>query len=170
MNLETYQGFLVDTSGLLSELVNVLTTATPPLTLAQLEKLPPRERVFEVERAITRHTNTFPGALLPVKHYIAGGVYLRELFIPKGVVLTGYIHRHEHLAMYDGDISIYDGIGLRRLTGRGTFTSEAGVKRAGYAHEDTFFTTIHRLSNPRETDISKIEDELMTATYEEALQ
>ena len=31
---------------------------------------------------------------LPTKHYFAHGTYTRELFLPKGTVLTGKIHRH----------------------------------------------------------------------------
>lgn len=130
-----------------------------------LNALPPRERVFALEEAIKKNCETIT---LPVRHFIAGGVYARELSIPAGTVLTGYIHKHEHVAIVStGDISVYDEHGLTRIKGPHTFISRPGIKRAGYAHEDTLFITIHRMSDPSETDIAELEKEFVTTTYTE---
>jgi hypothetical protein len=42
--------------------------------------------------------------------------------------------------------------------------SRPGTKRVGYAHEDTIWTTIHATE---ETDMEKVEKELIAADYEE---
>ena len=34
---------------------------------------------------------------LDVTHYFSKGVYARQMFIPKGTVLTGKMHKHNHL-------------------------------------------------------------------------
>jgi len=133
---------------------------------SNLGKLPPRDRVFALEAAIQGLDNQLAIPEL-TSHYLAGGVYVRELKLPAGTVATGYIHRCDHVVILLGDVSVYDETGERRYTGINIFTSKAGIKRAAYAHEDSRFITAHRLNNPTETDITAIERELVTTTYQD---
>jgi hypothetical protein len=103
-------------------------------------------------------------------HYFADGLYAREIFVPKGVLLTGKIHRTEHLNIISkGDISVVTENGTKRIKAPFTMVSKPGTKRVGYAHEDTVWTTIHAT---KEVDLEKIELELIAPTFEdfEALQ
>jgi len=99
-----------------------------------------------------------------VIHHFSPGVYAREVRIPKGTVLTGKIHKTEHLCILNGDIEIASQDGKGRFTGYLTFLSKPGVKRIGYAHEDTVFTTIHAIEG---TDISELEKALVVDTFEQ---
>lgn len=92
---------------------------------------------------------------LSVFHHFSKGIYARELHIPKGTVLVGKIHKHPNLNIISkGDISVLTDSGIQRL-GLGThLVSCAGIQRAGYAHEDTIWTTIHGTD---ETDLALIE-------------
>lgn len=99
-----------------------------------------------------------------VVHHFADGIYMREMRIKKGTVLTGKIHKTEHLCTLNGDISIASEDGTGRFTGYLTFLSKAGVKRIGYAHEDTVFTTVHAING---TDIKALEEALAVDTFEE---
>ena len=101
-----------------------------------------------------------------LKHTFTSGVYCREIFIPKGSVIVGKIHRHDHLNFISkGDVTVLTKDGLRRIKGPCTMVSSAGTKRALYAHQDTIWTTIH--ANPtNETDLEKIEDFVIAKTYE----
>jgi hypothetical protein len=54
--------------------------------------------------------------------------------------------------------------GIKRVKAGATIVSPAGIKRAGYAHEDTIWTTIH---GTHETYVDKLEDELIAASFEE---
>lgn len=101
---------------------------------------------------------------LPVRHYFANGMYARELFIPKGTVLTGAIHKTEHLCVMYGDIEIRSEFNNGRFTGYHMFVSQPGEKRIGYAHEDTYFTTMHPAST---TDTDELEKLLTCRSYEE---
>lgn len=92
---------------------------------------------------------------LPVKHYFSQGVYARELFIPKGTLLTGKIHKFPQLnIMSQGDMSVLTEQGIVRVQAPFTIVSPAGTKRIAYAHEDTVWTTIHGTD---ETDLAVIE-------------
>ena len=102
-----------------------------------------------------------------LKHTFTSGVYCREIFIPKGSVIVGKIHRHDHLNFISkGDVTVLTKDGLKRIKGPCTMVSSAGTKRALYAHEDTIWTTIH--ANPtNETDLGKLEDFIIAKTYED---
>jgi hypothetical protein len=103
-----------------------------------------------------------------LRHFFANGVYVRELIIPAGVVLTGQIHKHEHIAICtQGEISIFDEAGLRRVKAGDVFVSRPGIKRAGYAHSETRFLNVLRMSNPEERDLQVLEAEFVAGTVAE---
>lgn len=101
-----------------------------------------------------------------LKHTFTEGVYCREIFIPAGSVIVGKIHKHEHINFISkGRVTVLTKDGLQDLEGPCTMVSSKGTKRALYAHEDTVWTTIH--ANPtNETDLSKLEDTIISKSYE----
>jgi quercetin dioxygenase-like cupin family protein len=125
-----------------------------------------RSKVLALEDAIRREL-TVHIIELPVKHHFSQGVYGRELFIPKGTVLTGKIHKYPQLnVLVSGDISVLTEDGVKRVTPPFVVVSPAGTKRAAYAHEDTIWLTVH---GTNETDIDKIEHEFVAQTESEYL-
>lgn len=105
---------------------------------------------------------------LPVKSHFAKGVYARELFIPKGTILTGCIHKFTNLnIMSQGDMSVLTENGIERIQAPFTIVSPPGTKRVAYAHEDTIWTTIHGTD---ETDVEKIKETFVTDSYEKYLE
>lgn len=101
---------------------------------------------------------------LPVEHYFSHDVYARELHIPKGVTLTGRIHKFANLnILIKGDMSVLVDGEVKRMTAPCTIVSPPGTKRLAYAHEDCIWTTI---IGTDETDADKIE-ELFTAQSEQ---
>lgn len=108
-----------------------------------------------------------PQIALEVIHHFSPGIYARELRMPAGIVLTGKIHKTEHLCILNGDIDIMSEDGGGRFTGYHTFVSKPGVKRIGRTYADTVFTTIHATDK---TDIEELELELVVETYEQYQQ
>lgn len=93
--------------------------------------------------------------------------YAREMFIPKGTVIIGKIHRHQHLNFISkGKVTVFTEFGKKHLEAPCTFVSEIGLKRAVYAEEDTLWTTVHLTEHGDENDLSKIEDEVIAPSYE----
>ncbi len=98
-------------------------------------------------------------------HHFAPGVYARELFIPKGVVLTGKIHKTEHINIVSqGKIAVATEDGQKIIEAPCIFVSKPGTKRAGYALEDTTWITIHVTE---ETDLMKIEQQVIATDHGE---
>lgn len=105
-----------------------------------------------------------PQIEIKTTHYFAKGIYAREIFIPKGVLLTGKIHKTEHLNIVSqGKIAVVTEFGQKIIEAPCTLVSEPGTKRAGLALEDTVWTTIH---GTNETDLEKLELELIADSHE----
>ena len=99
-----------------------------------------RDRIQAFENALMG----MPQVELKVTHYFADGLYAREMFIPKGTMLTGALHLFEHINVCSqGDISVYTEGGVKRIQAPATLVCPPGSKRIGYAHEDTIWTTFH---------------------------
>lgn len=111
----------------------------------------PRERIEALEHEMLK----MPQVELSVQHYFIGGLCAREITIPAGTVLTGKIHLEDHLNFVTGDITVETDDGMTRITGNHiVLPSKKGIKRAGYAHAETIWTTVHATSalNPEEAE------------------
>jgi len=110
-----------------------------------------------------------------VKHYFSPKddkygccTYAREMFIPKGTLIIGKIHRHQHLNIISkGKVVVYTEFGEKHLEGPVTFVSEIGLKRSVFAVEDTLWTTIHLTEFVGEENLGKIEEEVIAPDYQE---
>lgn len=120
-----------------------------------------KEAILVAESLMLKSDNPITPEII---HHFSPGIYAREMRLKKGTVLTGKIHKTEHLCILNGDIEIASQDGKGRFTGYLTFRSKPGIKRIGYAHEDTVFTTIHAIEG---TDIQSIESALVVDTFEQ---
>jgi len=94
--------------------------------------------------------------------------YAREMFIPKGTLIIGKIHRHKHLNIISkGKVTVFTEFGEKHLEGPVTFISEIGLKRSVFAIEDTLWTTIHLTEFAGEENLDKMEQEIIAPNYEE---
>ena len=99
------------------------------------------------------------------RHIFAKGLYARQILIPAGTLLSGKIHKTEHLNIISmGEITVLTEQGPMRIQAPCTLVSPAGTKRIGLAHTDTVWTTIHATE---ETDLEALEDQLIAADYDE---
>ncbi len=120
-----------------------------------------REQIAKLETALLK----LPQVETPITHRFSKGIYAREMFIPKGTLLIGKIHKFENLNIISqGDISVLTEEGVKRIKAPCTIVSPPGAKRVGYAHEDTTWTCIHATE---ETDLEKIEEEVIAKTFED---
>lgn len=80
----------------------------------------------------------------PVTNTFAGGVYSRELFIPKGTVLIGKVHLTDHFNIcLKGDLTFLTIDGPKRIVGPTMFVAPAGTKKLAYANEDSIWINMH---------------------------
>lgn len=98
----------------------------------------------------------FPQVDLGTTHVVHGGMCARTIFVPAGTVLTGAFTTMDYTAIVSGDITVTTDDGERRITGFQAFPVKGGIKRAGFAHADTWWSMVWRTEL---TDIRAIEDE-----------
>jgi hypothetical protein len=109
-----------------------------------------------------------PQAEIKTEHYFADGVYVREITIPKGVLLTGAVHLTETIdVLVSGDITIiYDEV-KKRLQNHGVYISKPGVKKLAFAHEDTVWMTVHAVDDVKGKTLDEVEKELWVTSYDD---
>lgn len=144
-----------------------------------IEKVDFREKILTVQDGLQKMIeNGTAKDTLPdckVTHYFAPidenykcCTYARQMFIPKGTLIIGKIHRHQHLNfILQGKVSVATEFGKKYFEAPCTFISEVGLKRAVMAEEDTIWTTIHLTKYCGEEFLDKIEDEVIAPTYAE---
>jgi hypothetical protein len=116
---------------------------------------------WEMQKVIIETTKALlkaPGSHndFPAKHEFIGGMYIRRLFIPKGQILVGKVHKLPCVNVVErGAITVLTATGSDTLTAGYTLASPAGIQKLGIANEDTVFVNIFRTD---ETDPDKIED------------
>lgn len=100
-----------------------------------------------------------------LNHIFTPGLYVREIFMPKGMLLTSRIHLTEHpFVISCGVASIWDDEkGWVTMSAPHTGITKPGTRRILYIHEDTIFSTFH-LNPENETDPDRI---ILEITYSE---
>lgn len=112
-----------------------------------------RRRVLDLEDFLL----TLPQLEIPHISRVHGGMYCREMTVPKGAIVTGQIYKFDHFeVMVSGDITVPMENGeIKRLKGYNCLESLAGKKRVVYAHEDTIWMTFHPFSGKDGEEIQK---------------
>ncbi|KAA3649385.1 MAG: hypothetical protein DWQ11_18760 [Proteobacteria bacterium] len=141
---------------------------TPALTHQQaydlMAGMPTPEAVRRMEDMLLQ----LPQIDLQTSALVHGGMAARTIMIPAGTVLTGAQTNIDNLCVLFGDITVTTDAGPQRLTGFHVLPAAKGFKRAGVAHADTWWVTIHRtdLTDPEaiEREMTDEADRLQTNT------
>ena len=112
---------------------------------------------LDAVRALESALLQLPQVDLATQHIVHGGISVRTILIPAGTVLTGAMTNCDNVCVIYGDITVTTDHGSVHLEGYNVLPARAGAKRAGVAHADTWWTTLHRTDL---TDIAAIEDEM----------
>jgi len=130
-----------------------------------IKHLSVRERIEVIESLLLKYEQLD----IPVKHSFVNGFYIREILIPKGTLLTSKYHKYEQADfMIIGDMSIVTDGGVLRIKAPFSGISYPGLKRLGYAHEDTLWIDVH--VTKKTTNIDELEKILYADTFEELEQ
>jgi len=113
--------------------------------------------LYDLEKELAK----LPGATTDegdVGHIFSGGVYIRQLTMPKDTLAVGKRHRFATCNMLmKGEVSVYMGedMPVQRIKAPFHFTSPPMTKKMCYFHEDSIFMNLHPTE---ETDLEKIEN------------
>lgn len=98
----------------------------------------------QIELEIYRLSLTI-AAEAPVTHTFTKDMYSREIFMPKGAILTSKIHKTQHqYVVLSGMVAVFtEKEGVVKLRAPYVGVTEPGTRRLLYALEDTRWITFH---------------------------
>tara|TARA_R110002020_G_scaffold1420_1_gene6426 strand:- start:2199 stop:2723 length:525 start_codon:yes stop_codon:yes gene_type:complete len=132
-----------------------------------------REKIFAIEEALKNNndpnykTSIGDSDACPVKHSFSDGIYVREMFVPKGTMLVGKIIKQtHHIFLMSGKIAIITEEGEKIMQGPCSVVAKGGTKRVGYALTDVVWINVH--PNATDTqDLCKLEKQVIAKDYDE---
>ena len=126
-----------------------------------------RDKIESLELALEAITGSSDYEGPEPTHHFTEGCYARELFLAKGTVVTGKIHKHAHFnVILKGHCTVSTPYGTSTYTAPAFFTSRPDTKRAVYVHEDTVWITIHPTEK---TEVSEVENDVILSDYSDRL-
>tara|TARA_R100000935_G_scaffold55678_1_gene85872 strand:+ start:11825 stop:12319 length:495 start_codon:yes stop_codon:yes gene_type:complete len=102
----------------------------------------------------------------PLKHKFEGGMYTREMFMPKGAFIVSMIHRTQHPSfLLKGEVSyITDEGEVKRLKAPTTVFTQKGTQRVFYVHKDSIWTCVYKTNA---TNVKDAELDIYANNYKE---
>ena len=99
----------------------------------------------------------------PLKHSYGDGIYVREIFMPKGTLIMSKIHKFTHpYFVLTGKASILTEDGIQFIEAPFQGMTKAGTKRLLYIYEDMIWITVHVTNK---TDLKDIEEEIIAKNF-----
>jgi len=102
--------------------------------------------------------------VFPLKQHIEGGLYTRELFMPKGSVVVSMIHKQQHPSfLLKGKVSYLTDEGIvETIEAPHTIFTQTGTQRVLYIHEDTEWCCVYKTDA---TTFEEAEADVYTTDY-----
>ena len=123
--------------------------------------------MLKIESAMRESPGFVDGDFFPLKHTFAHGMYIREIFVPAGSFVLTYVHKQSHPCfVLQGDTTVIEPEGNRKVSAPHHFITPAGMQRLCFCHTDTIWATVH-LNLTNERDMEKIEKDLYACHYSE---
>jgi hypothetical protein len=105
--------------------------------------------------------------MFPLKHSFSEGVYIREMFMPKGGLVIGKLYKISHTwFLLSGELEVATDEGNEYYIGPCYVNAPEGTKRVLHAVSDVIFVNVY--PNPENIiDTDKLEEILTCSSYKE---
>lgn len=128
-----------------------------------------QEKIQEFQEIVESDENNLGdnmlNVIMPVEHNFTEKQYIREFRAPAGHVIVSKIHNTNHpLFLLEGDVTIIEESGKRRMTAPTFSLTEVGTKRIVLVHEDCYFVTVHPAES---TTPFEAEEEVVAKTFKD---
>ena len=102
----------------------------------------------------------------PLKQHIEGGLYTRELFMPKGSLIVSMIHKQNHPSfLLKGKLSFITDTGeIKNIEAPYKIFTKTGTQRVLYIHEDSEWCCVYKTDA---TTFEEAEADVYTNDYRE---
>jgi hypothetical protein len=123
-----------------------------------IENKTTNEKIDELESVMVEN---FPLINCPLNHRFTEGLYVREIFMPSGSLITSKIHKTQHqYFILKGAVSVWIDEGEEvYLEAPYIGVTEPGTRRVLYVWEDCIWATAH--PNPDNENLEEIEERII---------
>jgi hypothetical protein len=113
--------------------------------------------------SIIHHTEKME-KVFPLKHHIEDGLYTRELFMPKGMIVVSFIHKQNHPSFFmKGELSIISEKGdISRIQAPKVVQTKIGTQRIAYTHTDCVWVCVYKVNSKT---VEEAEKEVYTEDF-----
>jgi len=131
------------------------------------QELATRDNIISIQDKISKMPDAMFGDCFPLKHKIIDGLYVREIFVPKGALFVSKLFKQDHASfLLLGELSILTEQGIMRVKAPFHMITKIGTKRVVYVHEDCVWITVHPNKNNLKT-VEELEGEIIAKDYKE---
>ena len=129
-----------------------------------------REQISVLEGAATHEVGKPQEKLMqeyyPLKHHMEGGLYTREIFMPKGHLTVSFIHKQQHPSfLLQGKVSFLNDEGkIITIEAPETVFTQVGTQRIFYIHEDTKWVCVYKTNAKT---VEEAEKEIYASNYKQ---
>jgi hypothetical protein len=126
-----------------------------------------RDQIVRFEDVISKQTGAMKGdnKLCPLTHTFGDGMYVRQIFMPAGMVIVSKIHKKEHpFFVLKGKCYVVTENGAELIEAPYWGMTKAGTKRVLLIQEDTTWITCHATKS---RSLKKIEREIIAKGFKE---
>jgi len=125
-----------------------------------------RRLIYALEEKMATLPNVKYAEDFPLRHSFVEGVYMRELYVPRGIVFITELHRDSYVSyLTQGMITMLVEEGLRGFRAPAPMLSPAWTKRFVYVHEDAIWLTVHP-NHVNTMDIDVLDKQIHAEKYE----
>jgi len=124
------------------------------------------DKMIDVEKVMSKWPDIkFGDDAAPLRHFFGDNLYIREITMEKGMLILSKIHKTTHpYFVMSGHVAVLTGDGMAEIQAPFCGITPAGTQRLLYIREETIWITVHSTS---ETDLEKIEDQIIAKTFDE---
>lgn len=132
-----------------------------------MQDLKIRNEIGMIETAIGKIPGAMFGDSFPLKHSVVDGLYIREIFVPKGTLFVSKLFKKAHASfLLLGELSILTEDGIKRVKAPFHMITPIGTKRVVYVHQDCVWITCH--ANPKNLkNLEQLEEEIIAKDFKE---
>ena len=124
-----------------------------------------RANILKLEKEMHNLPGAMVGDCCPLTHTFGDGCYVREIFLPAGMVHITKIHKKDHpYFILKGHVAVATEEGYVEIKAPFHGITKAGTKRLIYVCTDTVWVTVHVTKSK---DIKEIEDEVIAKTFDD---
>lgn len=120
---------------------------------SNLQRVASNPKMNAIESAMA----ALPQIETPLVHRFTPGLYIRQITMPAGALITSKIHKTEHpFVILKGEVSVWtEHDGVVRLKAPHVGITKAATRRLLYIHEDTVWATFHPSEKETVEEIEK---------------